>query len=122
VVGAKPCSEKNRPGPSRSYSSIARRTSAWLTWSHAIERFDWSPVYGRKEPAFVRRFSAEVTLPAEFAVILAPPEAAGTFTQTGPSAYLYKQPQGSHEFFFATSGACFIYRANTSTGPQEFSI
>jgi hypothetical protein len=42
--------------------------------------------------------------------------------QYGPGAYLYKQPQGSHEFCFATGGARFIYRANTSTGPQEFSI
>jgi hypothetical protein len=69
----------------------------------------------------VQRFSAEVSLPAEFAVILVPAR-PGTFTQTGPSAYRYEQPQGSHEFFFAANGARFIYRANTPNGAREFSI
>jgi hypothetical protein len=91
------------------------------TWSRATERFDWSPVYGRKEPAFVQRFSAEVSLPAEFAVILAPGE-PGAFTQTAPGSYRYEQPQGSHEFLFGASGTRFIYRANTPNGPREFSI
>src|SRR5262249_45468070 len=36
VVGAKPCSEKNRSGPSRSYSFIARNTSERVTWFQAI--------------------------------------------------------------------------------------
>jgi hypothetical protein len=70
----------------------------------------------------VQRFSAEVSLPTEFAVILAPAGAPGTFTQTGPGAYVYKQPQGSHEFFFAPAAARFIYRADTPNGPKEFSI
>src|SRR5579871_1201327 len=38
-------------------------------WSSTIERFDWSPVYGRKEPAYVVRFSCDAELPTEFAVI-----------------------------------------------------
>jgi len=100
---------------------IAILPPAGHTWSRSIERFDWSPVYGRKESAFVQRFSAEVSLPAEFAVILVPTK-SGTFTQTGPGAYVYEQPQGSHEFFFGTNGARFIYRANTPNGPREFSI
>jgi len=100
---------------------IAILPHAGHTWSQSIERFDWSPVYGKKEPAFVQRFSAELTLPAEFAVILTSAE-SGTFTQTGPSAYRYEQPQGSHEFIFPRSGVRFIYRADTPNGPKEFSI
>ncbi len=91
------------------------------TWSHSIERFDWSPVYGKKEPAFVQCFSAELTLPAEFAVILTPAE-PGTFTQTGPGAYRYDEPQGSHEFVFGASDARFIYRANTPNGARKYSL
>jgi hypothetical protein len=102
--------------------AIAILPPAGHTWAHSIERFDWAPVYGKKEPAFVQRFSAEVSLPTEFAVILAPAGAPGTFTQTGPGAYVYKQPQGSHEFFFAPAAARFIYRADTPNGPKEFSI
>ena len=84
-------------------------------WSQSVEPWDWSPVYGRKEPAFVLRFSTETALPAEFAVLLVPGE-AGTFTQSRPGIYQYKQPQGSHEFAF---GAQFVYRANDVT---EFSL
>jgi Heparinase II/III-like protein/Heparinase II/III N-terminus len=90
-------------------------------WSHSIEPFDWSPVYGRKELAFVQRFSAEVSLPAEFAVILAP-GAPGVFTETAPGSYRYELPQGSYEFIFPLNGARFIYRANIPEGPKEFSI
>jgi hypothetical protein len=76
-------------------------------WSRSVEPWDWSPVYGRKEAAFVLRFSTETVLPAEFAVLLVPGE-TGTFTQTAPGVYHYKEPQGSHEFIF---GARFVYRA-----------
>src|SRR5262245_32113220 len=36
MAGAKPCLEKNRSSPSRSYSFIARNTSARVTRSQAI--------------------------------------------------------------------------------------
>jgi hypothetical protein len=75
-------------------------------------------VYGRKEPAFVLRFSTEIALPAEFAVLLVPSD-PGTFTQTGPGVYQYKEPQGSHEFIF---GDRFIYRATGPAGATEFSL
>ena len=101
--------------------AIAILPPAGHTWSHAIERFDWSPVYGQKEPAFVQRFSAEVTLPAEFAVMLVPAE-PGRFAQTGAGTYRYDEPQGSHEFIFGASDARFIYRANTSNGAREYSL
>jgi hypothetical protein len=88
-------------------------------WSRSIERWDWSPVYGSKEPAFVLRFSTDAVLPAEFAVILLPAE-PGAFTQTAPGAYHYKEPQGSeHEFIF---GDRFVYRATGPTGVAEFTL
>jgi hypothetical protein len=87
-------------------------------WSRSVERWDWSPVYGRKETAFVLRFSTETALPAEIAVLLVPGE-TGTFTQTAPGAYHYKEPQGSHEFIF---GDRFIYRATSPTGVTAFSL
>ena len=84
-----------------------------------IEPWDWSPVYGKKEPAFVLRFSTETALPAEFAVLLIPAE-PGMFTQTAPGAYHYKEPQGSqHEFTF---GDRFVYRATGPTGVTEFTL
>jgi hypothetical protein len=88
------------------------------TWSRSIEPWDWSPVYGKKDPAFVLRFSTETALPAEFAVLLIPGE-AGTFTQTAPGAYQYKELHASHEFIF---GDRFVYRATTSAGVTEFSL
>jgi hypothetical protein len=89
--------------------------SAGHNWSRSVEPWDWSPVYGRKEPAFVLRFGTETVLPAEFAVLLVPGE-TGTFTQTAPGVYHYKEPQGSHEFIF---GARFVYRA---AGVTELSL
>jgi len=87
-------------------------------WSQTVETWDWSPVYGRKEPALVLRFSIETALPAEFAVLLIP-GVAGAFTQSGPGAYHYKEPQGSHEFLF---GDRFVYRATGPAGVTEFSL
>ena len=87
-------------------------------WSRSVERWDWSPVYGKKEPAFVLRFSTETALPAEFAVLLAQGE-TGTFTQTARGVYHYKEPQGSHEFIF---GDGFTYRATGPTGVTQFSL
>jgi hypothetical protein len=87
-------------------------------WTQSIEPWDWSPIYGKKEPAKVLRFSAETSLPAEFSVLLIPGD-PGTFTQTAPSAYQYKEPQGSHDFIFDDR---FLYRANTTAGLAEFTL
>ena len=90
------------------------------TWTQSIEPWDWSPVYGKKEPAKVLRFSTETSLPAEFAVLLIPSD-PGVFTQTAPGAYHYKEPQGSqHEFIFTSDH--FIYRATSPAGITEFSL
>jgi hypothetical protein len=88
------------------------------SWVQSIEPWDWSPVYGKKEPAFVLRFSTETSLPADFAVLLVP-GAPGTFTQTAPGAYRYDEPQASHEFIF---GDRFVYRATGPAGDTEFSL
>jgi hypothetical protein len=88
------------------------------TWTPSIEPWDWSPIYGRKEPAFVLRFSKETALPAEFAVLLVP-GAPGTFTQTALGAYRYEEPQGSHEFIF---GDRFVYRATGPARDTEFTL
>jgi hypothetical protein len=90
------------------------------TWTQSIEACDWSPVYGKKEPAKVLRFSTETALPAEFAVLLVPSD-PGTFTQTAPGAYNYKEPQGSQYEFTFTNGS-LTYRATGPTGVTEFSV
>ena len=86
------------------------------TWSKTIERWDWSPVYGKKEPAYVLRFSTEATLPAEFAVLLVPAPNPGLFAQTGPGQYRYEDAEGAHDFLF--TGPRFQYRH----GAQEISL
>ncbi len=96
------------------HRDLAILAPAGHAWSCSTERWDWSPVYGRKEPAFVLRFSTGADLPAEFAVLLAAP-GSGTFTQAGPGAYRYEEPHASHEFVF---GERFVYR----TGGREFAL
>jgi hypothetical protein len=90
-------------------------------WTRNMERWDWSPVYGKKEPALALRFTAETILPAEFAVLIAGTALeAGTFTQTGPGAYCYAEAQASHEFVFTDQH--FVYRVKTARGVEEISI
>jgi Heparinase II/III-like protein/Heparinase II/III N-terminus len=76
-------------------------------WTQSLEPWPWSPIYGKQEPAWVLRFTAERELPAEFAVLLIPGE-DGAFTQTGPGAYRYQESLGIHDFLFA--GGRFTYR------------
>ena len=89
------------------------------TWTQSIDPWDWSPVYGRKEPAKSLRFSKESVLPAEFAVLLVPAD-PGIFTQIAPGEYIYKEPQGSHEFIFTDEH--FTYRATTADGVTEHTL
>jgi len=81
-------------------------------WTAAVERWDWSPIYGKKAPAYVLRFSTETALPAEFAVLLVPGAPPGLFTQIGPGAYRYEDAGETHEFTF--TGAGFSYRHGAS--------
>ncbi|HLY17358.1 MAG TPA: hypothetical protein VKR61_09040, partial [Bryobacteraceae bacterium] len=89
------------------------------TWTHSTERWDWSPVYGRKEPAYVLRFSQTTALPAEFAVLLVLSD-PGVLTQTAPGSYLYKEPHAAHEFIF--TGDNFLYRVATADGVREHQL
>ena len=54
-------------------------------WSQELYQESWSPAYGEKAPMPVMKFSAEVALPAEFAVLLVTlnetRRAAGCFTR-----------------------------------------
>jgi len=84
-------------------------------WSRSVQSWDSSPVYGRKEPAFVLRFTTETTLPAEFAVVLRIGEPSGALAQTGPGSYRYTEPGAAHEFTF---GERFTYRGEAT----EFSV
>jgi hypothetical protein len=89
------------------------------TWIESTDRWDWSPIYGKKEPAYVLRFSKETALPAEFAVLLVPAN-PGKFTQTAPAAYRYEEPDTIHEFIFSDDS--FLYRSTTAAGVREYSL
>ena len=83
-------------------------------WTRTVERWDWSPVYGREDPAWVLRYSTEAVLPAELAVVLTM-ETPGTLRHTGSGEYEYQDAGGTHEFRF---GERFVYRG----GGMEFSV
>jgi hypothetical protein len=87
-------------------------------WTRTMERWDWSPVYGKTEPASVLRFSMETALPAEFAVLIG--AESGTFTQTGPGAYCFEEPMASHAFEFGENR--FLYRVKTASGVEEIAL
>lgn len=99
---------------------IAILPPAGHDWAKTVERFAWSPVYGKMEPAFVLTFCKDVLLPGEFAVILTEPNAAGTFTSAAPGAYCYDLAGESHEFQFHEERV--TWRAKTAAGIEEISI
>ncbi len=82
-------------------------------WSQATSPGSWSPAYGVKEPASVVVFSADATLPAEFAVLLVTLQESspslGSFTrlskdEQGISSYSYSETETKSCFFFGTRG------------------
>jgi Heparinase II/III-like protein/Heparinase II/III N-terminus len=56
-------------------------------WLQGISRGSFSPVYGRKEPALVLRFSKECVLPEDFAVLVLPSE--GSIQDMGVATRLH---------------------------------
>jgi hypothetical protein len=88
------------------------------SWTQSEERWDWSPIYGKKEPAYVLRFHKETAIPAELTVVLVHGE-PGVFTQTGPAAYRYEEPHTQHDFIF---GERFTYRVATPEGVTEYHL
>jgi len=82
-------------------------------WVRETTPGSWSPAYGVKEPAAVVVFSADATLPAEFATLLVtlkePSAVVGSFTrlfneETGVGCYSYSEKETESCFFFGTRG------------------
>lgn len=80
-------------------------------WAQGMERESWSPAYGRKAPMTTLNFSANVVLPAEFAVLLVTLEEAnrvpGSFARivdgkSDPAvrAYQYTTLDAEYTFIF----------------------
>ena len=95
-------------------------------WKQSIERFDWSPVYGKLEPAQVLKFETETTLPAELVVVIS--RGAGILACGVPSGpdipvganYIHTTADAIHEFAFESNRFC--YRATTSEGTNEITL
>jgi hypothetical protein len=111
-------------------------------WSRQLVYENWSPAYGRAEPAVVLRFSAQQVLPAEFVTILIASsqvdegqsqEDMGRLVCTNeagmgiPSVYRYARQREDHQFVFANeakpwsegpwaSDADFLYSHHDSAG------
>jgi hypothetical protein len=81
-------------------------------WTRETTPGSWSPAYGVKEPASVVVFSADATLPTEFATLLVtlkePSAVVGSFTRLSTSGqvagYSYSEKETESCFFFATRG------------------
>lgn len=72
-------------------------------WELHLERGEYSPAYGGREPAWVARFSARVPCPAEFAVVLSLAETPDTAClERTASGYVYTA--GSERFVFPLNG------------------
>jgi hypothetical protein len=110
-------------------------------WSREVRQESWSPVYGRKEPLDVLRFSAVAVLPAEFATLLIPVSAhqasLGKLTRMeesgtpeGTRAYCYETREEKHHLFFNdgsnpwtlglwSSDADFLYWGSSHDGARK---
>lgn len=82
-------------------------------WSQETSPGSWSPAYGVREPANVVVFSADATLPADFAVLLVTltesSASEGSFTRSandgqGVRSYKYSEKGTESCFFFGTRG------------------
>jgi hypothetical protein len=114
---------------------IALFSPAGGSWSKTVEQGTWSAAYGMKEPATVVRFTTVITLPAEFATLLAPIDASpeevdahARLMQVSPSArmsvYRFIDRREEHCFIFAQdkgwtfheweSDAEFLYCCSTN--------
>jgi len=83
-------------------------------WQKSIHESTCSPVYGQQVPATVVRFSAKLTLPAEFTTVLVPlhnnrgfsnevRELENQNSTTSFRAYSYEDDYGEHRFYFGPS-------------------
>jgi hypothetical protein len=91
-------------------------------WSQEVRQGWWSPVYGRKEPLNILRFSTVAELPAEFVTLLAPVPDAASYAgsnlirvrqspQRGvTTGYHYETAEQGHWIFFASGKAWTLGR------------
>jgi hypothetical protein len=113
-------------------------------WSQEIRQSWWSPVYGRKEPLNVLRFSTVAELPAEFVTLLAPAPDAASYAEGNLTAirqsplrgittgYRYETADQGHCMFFApgkpwtlgrwSSDAEFLYWGASRDGQRRLLI
>ena len=93
-------------------SGIAIFSPEGHSWSKTVDQGIWSAAYGSKQSATEVRFTTAATLPAEFAVLLAPtselPEGGNVcgrlsqfFPSAGVSVYRFTNESEEHEFVFA---------------------
>ena len=121
-------------------NGIGLVTPAQSGWNLKMRDGEWSPAYGRTEPASALQYERETTLPSELATVLltsktssglgtlaAFPEDAKTPTVFG---YSYATPTELHKMFFApgaqdwkmsdwSSDAEFLYSRENESGLQE---
>jgi hypothetical protein len=103
-------------------------------WRQEVETGEWSPVYGKKEPALVFHGRVLATLPAEIFTVILPlaseVQAAGTIDKLADGAWCYRAGDRSHYFFWAGRGkplrvddwatdAAFAYCRVREDGPPE---
>jgi hypothetical protein len=98
-----------------SESGLALITAPESNWRMELKPGEWSPVYGKIEPAPVVRFECEAQLPAELATLVTPASTAAELgnlvplRHTGQSSvaigYAYSTRQQTHTFLFSTSAA-----------------
>lgn len=112
-------------------------------WSQEIRQSWWSPVYGRREPLHVLRFSTIATLPAEFVTLLeAVPDRVASQGALVPirqspmrglvSGYRYEGANEGHHLFFGqgrawtlglwSSDAEFLYWSPSHDGERRLLI
>jgi|SRR5580704_3290447 hypothetical protein len=89
-------------------------------WTEEVRGDEWSPAYGRKEPATVLNFGTTAPLPTEFGTLLIPfekiVEAPGELkwmpepgSTTSVTAYVYSAPSEEYLFLFGETGRPWNY-------------
>ena len=83
-------------------------------WREEVHQQSWSPAYGQTAPAWVLNYSAQASLPTEFAVLLLASKQAqgplGSFTRLPDYAgaevhgYRYSDKAGEYSFIFGKAG------------------
>ena len=96
-------------------------------WKEELHEGTWSPCYGQKAPALVLTYSAEVSLPTEFAVLimaLSESQKVGSFTRmpdyAGAEVHGYRYSETDSEYSFAFGKAGEPWRKDIFSSDAEF--